>query len=54
MEIKNLSDQILKINKSKKINCSTCNKVAKEPYHPFCSKKCADIDLTKWLIDEKN
>jgi len=54
MEIKTLSDQILKINKSKKINSSTCNKVAKEPYHPLCSKKCADIDLTKWLIDEKN
>ncbi len=54
MEIKTFSDKILKINKIKRNNCPTCNKLAKEPYLPFCSKKCADIDLAKWLIDEKN
>ena len=23
-----------------------------EKYNPFCSKKCSDIDLSKWLSDE--
>ena len=23
-----------------------------DPFTPFCSKKCSDIDLMKWLSDE--
>ena len=26
-----------------------CGKVALERYRPFCSKRCADLDLAKWL-----
>jgi len=35
----------------KKINtfCPICGKITSEKYHPFCSKRCADIDLYHWL-----
>ncbi|QIE42629.1 DNA gyrase inhibitor YacG [Meridianimarinicoccus aquatilis] len=30
--------------------CPICNKAeAAEQYRPFCSRRCADIDLGKWL-----
>ena len=29
--------------------CPICGKPSDEKYHPFCSKKCADIDLGRWL-----
>ena len=36
----------------KKTKCPNCKKIAIEPFIPFCSKKCASIDLMKWLTDE--
>ena len=39
--------------KKKKIKCPSCKKIASEPFTPFCSKECADIDLMKWLSDIK-
>lgn len=29
--------------------CPICGKPAVETYRPFCSKRCADIDLNRWL-----
>jgi endogenous inhibitor of DNA gyrase (YacG/DUF329 family) len=29
--------------------CATCGKPATERYRPFCSKRCADVDLHRWL-----
>lgn len=30
--------------------CSICKKeTVKEAFKPFCSKRCADIDLGRWL-----
>lgn len=29
--------------------CALCGKPAVETYRPFCSKRCADIDLNRWL-----
>lgn len=29
--------------------CPVCGKYSTEKYTPFCSKKCADIDLGRWL-----
>lgn len=29
--------------------CPICRKPAVERYRPFCSKRCADIDLNRWL-----
>ena len=32
-----------------KTKCPICGKPATLTYKPFCSKKCADIDLGRWL-----
>lgn len=29
--------------------CPTCKKPSTEKYRPFCSKRCADIDLGRWF-----
>ncbi|MBN9456542.1 MAG: DNA gyrase inhibitor YacG [Bosea sp. (in: a-proteobacteria)] len=29
--------------------CPICGKPAAERYRPFCSPRCADIDLGRWL-----
>ena len=29
--------------------CPICEKTSNKDYRPFCSKRCADIDLGKWL-----
>tara|TARA_B100000676_G_C17678753_1_gene630221 strand:+ start:456 stop:635 length:180 start_codon:yes stop_codon:yes gene_type:complete len=51
MEIgKGNKKKILPLNK--RIKCPNCKKIAKEPFFPFCSKKCANTDLIKWLTDE--
>lgn len=30
-------------------DCPICAKPAEARYRPFCSKRCADVDLGKWL-----
>jgi uncharacterized protein len=30
-------------------NCPVCGKPVMAEYRPFCSRKCADIDLSRWL-----
>jgi len=32
-----------------KNNCPICTKASSEAAKPFCSKRCADIDLGRWL-----
>ena len=29
--------------------CPICGKPAQPEFRPFCSKRCADIDLNRWL-----
>lgn len=29
--------------------CPICSKPAQKPYSPFCSRRCADVDLSRWL-----
>jgi len=29
--------------------CPICQTMSVHKYHPFCSARCADIDLHKWL-----
>jgi endogenous inhibitor of DNA gyrase (YacG/DUF329 family) len=29
--------------------CSICGKPAVEKFRPFCSRRCADVDLNRWL-----
>ena len=30
-------------------SCPICNKPTVEKFRPFCSKRCADVDLNRWL-----
>jgi endogenous inhibitor of DNA gyrase (YacG/DUF329 family) len=30
-------------------SCPVCGKPREERYRPFCSKRCADVDLGRWL-----
>lgn len=30
--------------------CPVCRKPAKEGFRPFCSKRCSDVDLNRWLV----
>lgn len=34
---------------SEKAKCVICGKKQDEKYRPFCSKRCADVDLNRWL-----
>ena len=29
--------------------CPICSKPSQKPYAPFCSRRCADVDLSRWL-----
>jgi uncharacterized protein len=29
--------------------CPICRKPAQDAFRPFCSRRCADIDLNRWL-----
>ena len=29
--------------------CAVCGKPQVEPFRPFCSRRCADVDLHRWL-----
>ncbi|EYD70846.1 DNA gyrase inhibitor YacG [Limimaricola hongkongensis] len=29
--------------------CPICGKETVQAYRPFCSKRCADVDLARWL-----
>lgn len=32
-------------------NCPICKKISVEKYRPFCSARCADVDLGRWLAE---
>ena len=29
--------------------CPICGKPSSQQFHPFCSARCSDIDLNRWL-----
>ena len=31
------------------MSCPICAKTADKKYRPFCSRRCADVDLGRWL-----
>ena len=35
--------------KSRDKPCPICGKPATEASHPFCSERCRDVDLNRWL-----
>ncbi len=34
-----------------KTACAICGKPVDPAYRPFCSRRCADVDLQRWLSD---
>ena len=38
-----------KTRKAAQSICPICGKPADVLLHPFCSKRCADVDLHRWL-----
>ncbi len=34
---------------SKQLDCPICSKPAASDFRPFCSKRCADVDLQRWF-----
>lgn len=39
--------EIIKLKKP--VPCPICGKPSNQPNHPFCSPRCQDIDLNRWL-----
>ena len=33
----------------KSLTCPLCGKTAQDKYRPFCSSRCANLDLGNWL-----
>ena len=31
------------------MSCPICKKPSEKAYRPFCSRRCADVDLGRWL-----
>jgi uncharacterized protein len=29
--------------------CPICSRPSEQKFNPFCSKRCADVDLSRWL-----
>lgn len=42
-------DNVIKLRKS--VPCPICGKPSSQQFHPFCSLRCKDIDLNRWLSD---
>ena len=52
MEINKENQKNIVKLKKKKVKCPNCKNKSIETYVPFCSKRCSDIDLMKWLSNE--
>jgi uncharacterized protein len=37
------------VSRQSERRCPICGKPRSELYDPFCSKRCADVDLHRWL-----
>ena len=33
------------------MSCPICKKPVDKEFRPFCSKRCADVDLGRWLTE---
>ena len=34
------------------VSCPVCGKPAATAYRPFCSRRCADVDLGRWFNED--
>ena len=44
-----MSAEIVRLKPSRP--CPICGKPSSQANHPFCSARCQDIDLNRWLSD---
>ena len=46
-----MSDKVTPLNnfKREQIECPNCKSLSIAPHSPFCSRRCARIDLGNWL-----
>ena len=42
-----MADNVVRLNPTRP--CPVCGKPSTQAHHPFCSGRCADIDLNRWL-----
>ncbi len=35
--------------RARRARCPICGAVVRQDHRPFCSKRCADADLSRWL-----
>lgn len=42
-----MSAEIIKLKPTRP--CPICGKPSSQQFHPFCSGRCSDIDLNRWL-----
>ena len=42
-----MADNVVKLKPTRP--CPVCGKPSTQAHHPFCSGRCADIDLNRWL-----
>lgn len=42
-----MTAEIIKLKKT--VPCPICGKPSSQANHPFCSPRCQDIDLNRWL-----
>ena len=41
------ADNVVKLHKT--VPCPICGKPSSQAHYPFCSGRCKDIDLNRWL-----
>lgn len=46
------SAKVVPLKREKTRPCPICRKPAVAKFKPFCSKRCADIDLGRWLKED--
>jgi endogenous inhibitor of DNA gyrase (YacG/DUF329 family) len=46
-----LPDPVNENHPSPPAACPTCGKPSLHAHRPFCSKRCADVDLQRWLSE---
>ena len=42
-----MADNVVKLRPTRP--CPICGKPSSQQFHPFCSGRCADVDLNRWL-----
>jgi endogenous inhibitor of DNA gyrase (YacG/DUF329 family) len=44
-----LSDPKSGLSPAKTVGCPICGRPSQQEWRPFCTKRCADVDLGRWF-----